>query len=131
MKPKGVALEAERCSSSIEAERVEAERELAARGIAVDVTEPGFEVCYCVRMVKVKEGEPSDVSEVQFRLAAHEAPTGNIPPLLVDSHEAGMSPHFAWPPGEGKEAESTHSLMMVGRTGYIIIIHFIRHLGNT
>ena len=53
------------------------------------------EVWYQSRMIRVKEGDQSSVSEIQFRATVQEAPTDNIPPLPVDSHEADISPHFA------------------------------------
>ena len=87
--------------------------------ISVNEAEGGRVIHY-VRMVRVRDGEQSSDSEVQFRVAAHVAPTGNIPPLPVDSHEADISPIFARPPGEGYEAvqSATHSPTLVGRTGY-------------
>ena len=78
------------------------------------------EVWYQSRMIRVTEGDQSSASEIQFRATVHEAPTDNIPPLPVDSHEADISPHFAWPPGEGRAVEErlSHSPTMVGKTGF-------------
>jgi len=81
-------------------------------------TETGW--WYQNRMIRVTEGEQSSSSEIQFRVVGNIAPLDNIPPLPVDSHEADMSPHFAWPPGEGRETEAglSRSPTMVGKTGF-------------
>ena len=59
------------------------------------------ETSYHLRMFQVTEEEQSSTSEVQ---SANVAPTGNIPPLPVDSHVGDLCHSVVGPPGEGSEA---------------------------
>jgi hypothetical protein len=75
---------------------------------------------YRVRMVRVRDGEQSSGSEVQFRTTVHVAPPGNSPPLPVDSHVGDICHSFAGPSGEGSEAAAavSHSSTIGGEVGF-------------
>ena len=84
-------------------------------------------VIHYVRVVRVLDKGQGSASEVNFRIAANVAPTGNIPPLPVDSHVADICHSVAGPPGEGSGAAIaavTHSVTSGGRMGVGATISF-------